>query len=47
MKYTAEMGSCAMIKTGPGTQKLMGGIHRYTDTQTGWISHSAYFYSPK
>jgi hypothetical protein len=37
MKYTAAMGSSAMIyipsfiKTGSGTEKLMGG---FTDTQT-------------
>jgi hypothetical protein len=41
MKYTVEMDSGAMIcipsfiKIGSGIQKLMGGIHRetYTDTQ--------------
>jgi hypothetical protein len=38
MKYAVEMGSGAMIyipsfmKTGSGTQKLIGGIHRHTDS---------------
>jgi hypothetical protein len=38
MKYAAEMGSGAMIyipsfiKIGEGTQKLIGGIHRQTDS---------------
>jgi hypothetical protein len=40
MKYAVEMGSGAMIyitsftKMGLGIQKLIGGIHRHTDTQT-------------
>jgi hypothetical protein len=39
MKYAVEMGSGAMIcipgfiKIGSGIQKLIRGIHRYTDTQ--------------
>jgi hypothetical protein len=39
MKYAAEMGSGAMIyipsfvKIGSGIQKLMGGIHRHTDSK--------------
>jgi hypothetical protein len=38
MKYAVEMGSDAMIyipslmKIGSGIQKLMGGIHRHTDS---------------
>jgi hypothetical protein len=38
MKYTVEMGSDAMIytpsfiKIGLGTQKLIRGIHRHTDS---------------
>jgi hypothetical protein len=38
MKYAIEMGSNAMIyipsfiKTGSAIQKLMGGIHRHTDS---------------
>jgi hypothetical protein len=42
MKYTVEMGSDAMIyipdliKTGSGIQKLIEGIHRYTDIQIAW-----------
>jgi hypothetical protein len=40
MKYTVEMGSGAVvhtpdfIKIDSGIQKLIGGIHRYTATQT-------------
>jgi hypothetical protein len=39
MKYAAEMGSGAMIyipnsiKIGSGIEKLMGGIHRHTDSR--------------
>jgi hypothetical protein len=44
MKYAVEMGSGAMIyipsfiKTGSVIQKLKGGIHghSHTDTQTAW-----------
>jgi hypothetical protein len=42
MKYAVEMGSGAMIcipsliKIGSAIQKLLRGIHRYTDTQTAW-----------
>jgi hypothetical protein len=51
MKYAVELGSGAMIyipgfiKIGSGIQKLMGGIHRetYTDTQTAWIGHEPTF----
>jgi hypothetical protein len=38
MKYAAVMGSCAgiyilsLIMTGSGVQKLIGGIHRHTDS---------------
>jgi hypothetical protein len=38
MRYTVEMGSGAMIyipsviKIDPDIQKLMGGIHRHTDS---------------
>jgi hypothetical protein len=38
MKYAIEMGSGAMIhipsfiKVGSGIQKLVGGIHRHTDS---------------
>jgi hypothetical protein len=38
MKYAVEMGSGAriyipsFIKTGSGTQKLIAGIHRHTDS---------------
>jgi hypothetical protein len=38
MKYAVEMGSGAMIyipsfiKSGSGIQKLIGGIHRHTDS---------------
>jgi hypothetical protein len=38
MKYAVEKGSGAMIyipnsiKIGSGTQKLIGGIHRHTDS---------------
>jgi hypothetical protein len=38
MKYTFQMGSGAVIyipsfiKTGSGIQKLIGGIHRHTDS---------------
>jgi hypothetical protein len=38
MKYAVEMGPGAMIytasfvKTGAGIQKLIGGIHRHTDS---------------
>jgi hypothetical protein len=38
MKYAVEMGSGAMIcipnfiKIGPGIKKLVGGIHRHTDS---------------
>jgi hypothetical protein len=45
MKHAVEMGSGAMIyipsliKIGPGIQKLIRGIHRYTDTQAAWRSH--------
>jgi hypothetical protein len=41
MKYAVEMGSVAMIyipsfiKIGSGIQKLVGGIHRHTDTEGG------------
>jgi hypothetical protein len=33
MEYAVEMGSSAIIKTGCGIQKLMGGegIHRHTN----------------
>jgi hypothetical protein len=46
MKYTAEMGSGAMIyipvfiRIGSGIQKLIGGIQRHTDSKV--ISY-AYF----
>jgi hypothetical protein len=39
MRYTVEMGSVAMIyitsflKIGSGIQKLIKGIHEYTDAQ--------------
>jgi hypothetical protein len=39
MKYTVEMGADAMIyipsfiNIGSGIQKLMGGIHRHTDSK--------------
>jgi hypothetical protein len=42
MKYAVELGSVAMIyipsfiKIGSGIQKLIAGIHRYRDAQTGW-----------
>jgi hypothetical protein len=45
MKYAVEIGSGAMIyipsfvKTGSGFQKLIRGIHRYTDTQRRRGSH--------
>jgi hypothetical protein len=35
MKYVVEMGSGAMIyiiNIGSGSQKLIGGIHRHTDS---------------
>jgi hypothetical protein len=31
MKYAAEMDSGAMIQTGSGIQKLIGGIYRHRD----------------
>jgi hypothetical protein len=46
MKYAVEMGSGGMmyvpsfIKIGSGTQKIIGGIHRYRDTQTAWKYHN-------
>jgi hypothetical protein len=49
MKYATEMASGAMIfipsyiKSGSGIQKLVGEIHRYTDTQTVWSSHKTTF----
>jgi hypothetical protein len=42
VKYVVEMGSGAVmhipsfIKIGSAIQKLIGGIHRHTDTQTAW-----------
>jgi hypothetical protein len=47
MKYTVEMGSVAMIyipsfiKIGSGIQRLMGRIHRHTDSME---ITSAYFH---
>jgi hypothetical protein len=41
MKYAVGIGSGAVIcvpsfiKVGSGIQKLIGGMHRYIDTQTG------------
>jgi hypothetical protein len=49
MKYTAEMDSGAMmyvprfIKMDSAIQKLIGGIHRNTETQTAWRSHQPIF----
>jgi hypothetical protein len=45
MKYAVEMGSGgniyipSFLKIGSGIQRLIGGIHRHTDTQTSWRSH--------
>jgi hypothetical protein len=45
MKYTIEMDSCDMvyipsfIKVGLGIQKLLWGIHTWTDRQTTGLSH--------
>jgi hypothetical protein len=42
MKYAVEMGLGAMtyipsfMKIGSTIQKLIGGIHRHTDTQAAW-----------
>jgi hypothetical protein len=39
MKYIVEMGSVAivyipsLIKIGPGIQKLIGGIHKHTESK--------------
>jgi hypothetical protein len=52
MKCAFEMGSDAMIhipsfiKPGSGIQKLIGGMHRQTDTdtQTAWCSHNPTFH---
>jgi hypothetical protein len=53
MKYAFEMGSDAMmhipsfIEIGSAIQKLIGGIHTPTDTQTAWRSRKPTLFQKK
>jgi hypothetical protein len=51
MEHATEMGTCAMIwipsfiKTGSDIQKLMGGIHRHTESMV--ISQATFIFFSK